>query len=127
MNTLPLSIGIETLGGIFSRIAKQNVLLPFKIVRTLETVYDNQPRINLNIYMGEREIAAENKLLGTLTLNTPIDKRGKCKINLTMNVSKTGDVTISAKEEITKKSFSMYKIIFRLFNKDSRSYKRYDN
>lgn len=116
MDNLPLSIGIETLGGNFIRIVNKGTPLPAKITKAFTTVYDNQPRIDLKFYLGEREIAAENKLVGSVAMNIPLLKKGEARINVTFNMTNKGDLAITAVEDLSKKSTSKMNIfIFSLF------------
>jgi molecular chaperone DnaK len=103
MNSLPLSIGVETLGGNFARLIPRDTPLPLKITKTFTTVYDNQPRIDLKFYFGEREITSENKLLSNLSMTIPLAKKGEPRINVTFNVNNKGDMTIQAVESLSKK------------------------
>ena len=104
MDNLPLSIGIETLGGSFGRIIPKNTPLPCKITKTFTTVFDNQPRIDLKFFFGEREIASENKLLGSVSMVLPLAKKGQTRVSVTFNINNKGDLNISAVEELSKKS-----------------------
>ncbi len=103
IDKLPLSIGIETLGGTFTRLISKDTLVPFKMTKTFTTVFDNQPKFDLKFYMGEREIACENKFLGSFTVNVPLTTKGECKINLTMNINEKGDLSLQAEETLSKK------------------------
>jgi molecular chaperone DnaK len=104
LDNLPLSIGIETLGGSFARLIPKDTLLPCKITKTFTTVFDNQPRIDLKFYFGEREIAAENKLLGSVSMVLPLAKKGQTRVSVTFNINNKGDLNINAVEELSKKS-----------------------
>lgn len=104
LDNLPLSIGIETLGGSFGRIIPKNTPLPYKITKTFTTVFDNQPRIDLKFFFGEREIASENKLLGSVSMVLPLAKKGQTRVSVTFNINNKGDLNISAVEELSKKS-----------------------
>ncbi len=104
MDKLPLSIGIESLGGSFVRLIPKDTPLPLKITRTFTTVYDNQPRVDLKFYMGEREIATENKLLGSVSMVIPLNKKGEAKIMVTFTLNNKGDLQIQAVEDLSKKS-----------------------
>jgi molecular chaperone DnaK len=103
LDKLPLSIGIETLGGNFARLIPKDTILPLKITKTFTTVFDNQPKVDLKFYFGEREIAAENKLLGSLSMVVPLTKKGETRVNVTFNINNKGDMSVSAVEELSKK------------------------
>lgn len=104
MDTLPLSIGIESLGGSFVRLIPKDTPLPAKITKTFTTVFDSQPRVDLKFYMGEREVVGENKLLGSVSMIVPLSKKGESKVNVTFNLSNKGDLQIQAVETLSKKS-----------------------
>jgi molecular chaperone DnaK len=104
MDSLPLSIGIESLGGSFVRLIPKDTPLPAKITKTFTTVFDNQPRVDLKFYMGEREVVTENKLLGSVSMIVPLNKKGESKVNVTFNLSNKGDLQIQAVETLSKKS-----------------------
>ena len=103
---LPLSIGVETLGGTFCRIIPRSTAVPFKIKKTFTTASDNQANFNLKLYMGEREIAAENKLLGDINLVTYLAKKGIPQVNVTFSLNENGDLFTTAQEVISRKSMS---------------------
>ena len=104
MDSLPLSIGIETLGGSFARLIPKDTPLPLKVTKVFTTVFDNQPRVDLKFYMGEREIASENKLLGNLSMIIPLNKKGDAKLSVTFNLNIKGELSIQAVEDLSKKS-----------------------
>jgi len=106
---LPLSIGVETLGGAFCRIIPRNSAVPFKISKTFTTASDNEPNFSLRLYMGEREVAAENKLLGGINLILYLAKKGVPKVKVTFNLNSNGDLFTNAVEEISRKSTSIFK------------------
>lgn len=81
-------------------------MLPFKIRKTFTTVFDNEPRINLKFFFGERDIASENKPLGDISMVIPLTEKGLARIAVTFNLNTNGDLTISAQEEMSKKSTS---------------------
>lgn len=103
MDNLPLSIGIETLSGNFTKLIPQGTSLPFKTRKVFTTVYDNQPRIDLKFFLGEREIASENKSIGDLSMNIPLAKKGVPRITVQFSINQNGDLNISAQEELSRK------------------------
>lgn len=106
MDKLPLSIGIESLAGEFIRIFERDTILPSKVTKIVTTVVDNQPKIDLKLYLGEREIASENKSLGDFTISLPLMKRGEPKVNITFSLNNKGDLFVSTEEELSKKTAS---------------------
>ena len=104
---LPLSLGIETLGGRFIKLIEKNELLPVEITKMATTTIDNQPKIEIKCYLGERAIAKDNIHLCTLGLGVPLSKREGIKIQLFANIDKEGNLTIGAIETMTKKSTVM--------------------
>lgn len=104
---LPLSIGIETLGGRFSKIIERGVSLPTSQKLKLLTNYDNQPVINISFFMGERELAEDNKLLGNMKMDLPLSKRGELAIEVHVVIDEFGNMSIKLTETtLTKKSVS---------------------
>lgn len=107
INKLPLSLGIETLGGKFEKLIERNELLPIEITKMATTIIDNQPKIEIKCFLGERPIAKDNIHLCTLNLPVPLAKREGIKIQIFANVDNEGNFTVGAIETMTKKSTVM--------------------
>lgn len=107
---LPLSIGIKTLGGGFTRLINKDVELPIEKSFRLSTTYDNQPVINVSFYMGEREIAEDNKLLGEISKKIPLSKKGFLDIECTIHINEKGYMSINLLEKTLSKSNSSYSL-----------------
>jgi molecular chaperone DnaK len=106
LETMPLSIGIETIGGLFTRLVPLGTPLPYKVTKAITTVYDKQPRVSLNFYLGERELAKDNKHIYTANVLTNVQDRGKAKVLVTISVDRQGEANITIKESDTKKTQS---------------------
>jgi molecular chaperone DnaK len=104
----PLSLGIETKGGIFTKIIERNTTIPTKRSEVFTTADDNQPSVEIQVYQGEREIAAYNKKLGTFQLTgLPPAPRGVPQIEVAFDIDANGIVNVSAKDMGTGKEQSM--------------------
>ncbi len=104
LDVTPLSLGIETLGGVFTRIIDRNTTIPTKKSQIFSTAEDNQTAVTIRVYQGEREIAAENKLLGQFDLvGIPPAPRGVPQIEVTFDIDANGIVHVSAKDLATGK------------------------
>ena len=104
LDVTPLSLGIETLGGVFTRIIERNTTIPTKKSQIFSTAEDNQTAVTIRVYQGEREIAAENKLLGQFDLvGIPPAPRGVPQIEVTFDIDANGIVHVSAKDLATGK------------------------
>ncbi len=108
LDVTPLSLGIETKGGIFTKIIERNTTIPTKRSEVFTTADDNQPSVEIQVYQGEREIAAYNKKLGTFQLTgIPPAPRGVPQIEVTFDIDANGIVNVSAKDLGTGKEQSM--------------------
>lgn len=104
LDVIPLSLGIETLGGVFSKIINRNTTLPFKQTETFSTSEDNQTEVDIRIYQGERSLVKDNKLLGSIKLkNISPAPRGKPRIDVTFEADSNGILKVSAEDNVTKK------------------------
>lgn len=105
LDVIPLSLGIETLGGVFSKIINRNTTIPFKQTETFSTSEDGQTEVDIRIYQGERALVADNKYLGAIKLkNIPPAPRGKPKIDVTFEADSNGIVKVSAEDSASKKA-----------------------
>jgi molecular chaperone DnaK len=105
LDVIPLSLGIETLGGVFSKIIDRNTTIPFKQTETFSTSEDNQSEVDIRIYQGERPLISGNMHLGTIKLkNIPKAPRGKPKIDVTFEADANGIIKVSAEDSVSKKS-----------------------
>lgn len=104
LDVTPLSLGIETLGGIFTRLIDKNTTIPTKKSQVFSTAEDNQTAVTIRVFQGEREIAAQNKLLGQFDLvGLPPARRGIPQIEVTFDIDANGIVNVSAKDKVTGK------------------------
>ncbi len=104
LDVTPLSLGIETLGGVFTRLIDRNTTIPTRKSQIFSTAEDNQTAVTIKVYQGEREIAAENKLLGQFDLvGIPPAPRGVPQIEVTFDIDANGIVSVSAKDKATGK------------------------
>jgi len=104
IDVTPLSLGIETLGGVFTRLINRNTAIPTKKSEVFSTAVDNQSQVGIKCFQGEREMAADNKLLGTFDLvGIPPAPRGKPQIEVTFDIDANGIVQVSAKDKGTGK------------------------
>jgi molecular chaperone DnaK len=104
LDVTPLSLGIETLGGVFTRLIDRNTTIPTNKSQIFSTAEDNQSAVTIRVFQGEREMAADNKMLGQFNLeNIPPAPRGMPQIEVTFDIDANGIVSVSAKDKGTNK------------------------
>merc|ERR1719453_2172752 len=104
LDVTPLSLGIETLGGVFTRLIPRNTTIPTKKGQVFSTAADNQAQVGIKCLQGEREMAADNKMLGQFDLvGIPPAPRGVPQIEVTFDIDANGIVNVSAKDKATGK------------------------
>ncbi len=104
LDVTPLSLGIETLGGVFTRLIERNTTIPTKKSQIFSTAEDSQSAVTIRVFQGEREMAADNKMLGNFDLvGIPSSPRGVPQIEVTFDIDANGIVNVSAKDKATNK------------------------
>ena len=104
LDVTPLTLGIETMGGVLTPIIEKNTMIPTKKSQVFSTADDNQPAVTIQVYQGERKIAAQNKLLGRFDLtDIPPAPRGVPQIEVTFDINADGIMNISAKDKVQVK------------------------
>merc|ERR1711934_1118484 len=108
LDVTPLSLGVETLGGVTTKIIRRNTIIPTKQSETFSTAVDNQPNVEIHVLQGEREFAKDNKSLGTFRLDGIAPAaRGVPQIEVTFDIDANGILSVTAKDKATNKQQSI--------------------
>jgi molecular chaperone DnaK len=108
LDVTPLSLGIETLGGVFTRLIEKNTTIPTRRSQVFTTAADNQPSVEVKVFQGERDIAAHNRMLGTFSLTgIPPAPRGIPQVEVTFNINANGILEVTAKDLGTQREQSI--------------------
>merc|ERR1712146_721488 len=108
LDVTPLSLGVETLGGVTTKIIRRNTIIPTKQSETFSTAVDNQPNVEIHVLQGEREFAKDNKSLGTFRLDGIAPAaRGVPQIDVTFDIDANGILSVTAKDKATNKQQSI--------------------
>ena len=119
LDVTPLSLGIETLGGVFTRLINRNTTIPTKKSQVFSTAADGQTQVQISVYQGERELVKDNKQLGTFNLTgIPPAPRGVPQIEVAFDIDANGIVNVSAKDKATGKDQSITIVASSGLNKD---------
>lgn len=119
LDVTPLSLGIETLGGVFTRLINRNTTIPTKKSQVFSTAADGQTQVQISVYQGERELVRDNKLLGNFVLGgVPPAPRGVPQIEVTFDIDADGIVNVSAKDKASNKDQSITIVASSGLNKD---------
>lgn len=104
LDVTPLSMGVETMGGVMSKIIEKNTTIPVRKSQIFSTAEDNQPAVDINVLQGERELARDNRSLGQFKLDgIPPSPRGVAQVEVTFDIDANGILKVSAKDQVTKK------------------------
>ena len=119
LDVTPLSLGIETLGGVFTRLINRNTTIPTKKSQVFSTAADGQTQVQISVYQGERELVKDNKLLGNFVLSgIPPAPRGTPQVEVTFDIDADGIVNVSAKDKASNRDQSITIVASSGLNKD---------